>query len=63
MSGHQKNIKPKLYSLGVSNEAQLYNLKYDASETDNLAMKYPEKVKAMGIILNLIKKDPNTQKK
>jgi arylsulfatase A len=48
-------LKDKKVASGLSNNVQLYNLKTDASEKNNVAEKYPEKVKEMQALLEKIK--------
>ncbi|HET8828439.1 MAG TPA: sulfatase-like hydrolase/transferase, partial [Pelobium sp.] len=43
---------------GLSKDVQLYNLKKDISEMNNVAAQYPEKVKEMQTLLANIKKSP-----
>jgi arylsulfatase A len=40
-------MKDKNMEIGSSPRPQLYNLKTDLGETDNLAQKYPEKVEEL----------------
>lgn len=47
---------------GLQNTPQLYNLKKDPKEKNNLANHYPDKVKEMAIKLNQLIKSPTTKK-
>ncbi|MDR2775663.1 MAG: arylsulfatase [Tannerella sp.] len=47
--------------LGNSKEPQLYNLKQDISETNNLAKKFPEKTARFNSVLEKERKRPSTQ--
>lgn len=55
------NTNPKLTNIETGNLAmpQLYNLKEDVGEQNNLAEKYPEKVKEMDTLLKKIKVKTN----
>lgn len=55
-------LKDKKVASGLSNNVQLYNLKTDAEEKNNVAEKYPEKVKEMQALLENIKNKPTRGK-
>lgn len=55
------NTNPQLTNIetGNSPQPQLYNLKEDVSEKNNLAEKYPERVKAMEAMLKRVREKTN----
>jgi arylsulfatase A-like enzyme len=52
-------MKNKNMEMGNAKEPQLYNIKNDKGEKENLATKYPEKVKALAQLLKKIQDSNN----